>query len=78
MVPGCPSDRQGLLHCYGTGVLHWHHRYLPDGAFQPAALLAFPWGSLAVSPPGREQHGCITEQWRRRLSGVSQEETSDF
>lgn len=50
MVPGCPGDRQGLLYRNGISVFHRHHWDLPDGPFQPATILTFPWGSEEVSP----------------------------
>lgn len=49
VVPGRPGDWQGLLYRHGICVFYRHNRGLPDGAFQPATLRAFPQGCQDVS-----------------------------
>lgn len=53
MVPGCPGDRPGLLYCHGVCVFYRHNRDLLDGPFQPASLLALPWGFQELSPSNK-------------------------
>lgn len=64
VVPARPGDWQSLLYRHGVGVFYRHHRNLPDGPFQPAPLLTFPWGSKDVSPSKKYD----------RLPGLSLEE----
>lgn len=49
VVPGCPGDWQSLLYRHGICVFYRHNRGLPDGAFQPASLRAFPQGFQEIS-----------------------------
>ena len=72
VVPGCPGDRQSLLHRHDAGVFHRHHWDLPDGPLQPASLLTFPGRSKEVSP-SIEQHLWYDWEWN-----VSSDKSRDF
>lgn len=64
MGQGCPGDWQGLLYRHGIRVLYWHDRDLPDGAFQPAPLHAFPRGHQDL--PATDRHPGVNQGKKKR------------